>query len=99
MESTYQKNQNFPTIVKEYHFNIPSKMKKILLLILFGFFFQCSKTIACNANFTHTYACAGDTVFFEALDQFAVYTWDFGDGSPTEVAVNPSYHIFVNPGT
>lgn len=77
-------------------------MKKILLLILFGFFFQCSKTIACNANFTHTYACAGDTVFFEALDQFAVYTWDFGDsisGAGNISHDTDSYHIFVNPGT
>ncbi|MBL0103698.1 MAG: T9SS type A sorting domain-containing protein [Bacteroidetes bacterium] len=57
---------------------------------------------ACNATFTHTYACAGDTVFFYAWDQAAVYTWDFGDsisGAGNISHDTDAYHVFVNPGT
>lgn len=76
-------------------------MKKLLLTFLIFFVFQISKTLACNAFFTHTYACAGDTVFFEAVDQYAVYTWDFGDSISGTANIShdtDTYHIFVNPG-
>ncbi|MFN8144521.1 MAG: PKD domain-containing protein [Bacteroidia bacterium] len=77
-------------------------MKKPLLLLFLFFIVQRTTLLACNANFTHTYACAGDTVFFEALDQAAVYTWDFGDTASGVANIShdtDSYHIFVNPGT
>lgn len=56
---------------------------------------------ACNANFTYIGACAGDTVFFNAFDQYAVYTWDFGDSASSDNISHDTdaYHIFVNPGT
>lgn len=75
-------------------------MKKLLLVLTFVLTYSFSS--ACNAFFTHTYACAGDTVFFQALDQFGVYTWDFGD--TTSGAANVSHdtatwHVYNTPGT
>ncbi len=73
----------------------------ILVTTLIIFIFLGKTTTACNANFTHTNACAGDTVWFFAADQFAVYTWDFGDNS-SEVNVNHdtnTFHVYATPGT
>jgi PKD repeat protein len=56
---------------------------------------------ACNATFTHTNACAGDTIWFYAQDQFAIYTWDFGD-STSVVNINhdtTTAHVYNTPGT
>lgn len=56
---------------------------------------------ACNANFTHTNACAGDTMWFYAADQYAIYTWDFGDStSQTNIDHDTvAYHVYTQPGT
>jgi gliding motility-associated-like protein len=52
-------------------------------------------------------ACANTNVYFDnnTIAGYAndcstnnVYTWDFGDGSPTSSAVNPS-HVYTTPGT
>lgn len=83
-------------------------MKKNLTQAIFVLFFLAinliaSKTAkACFAQFTYTNACAGDTVFFNALDLNAVYTWDFGDTNSGVFNVShdtDTYHVFVNPGT
>ncbi len=76
-------------------------MKKILYVFLF-IFLSNSSLKACNAFFTHTNACAGDTVFFFAVDQAGVYTWDFGDTVSGVANVShdtDSYHVYNSPGT
>jgi PKD repeat protein len=76
-------------------------MKKIVYVFLF-LFLSNSSLKACNAFFTHTFACAGDTVFFYAVDQAAVYTWDFGDTVSGVANVShdtDSYHVYNSPGT
>lgn len=59
-----------------------------------------------NFNVT-SIACANTSVYFNNTtiagytndcSTVDVYTWDFGDGSPTSNAVNPS-HVYTNPGT
>lgn len=79
-------------------------MKQIRYILLFFAIsllsIQSSK--ACYALFTHTNACAGDTVWFTALDQMALQTWDFGDS--TSGVANMShdsitYHVYNQPGT
>ncbi len=68
----------------------------MLLLILTG-----SVANACNANFTHTNVCVGDTIWFYAADQYAVYTWDFGD-STSMTNINhdtATFHVYQNTGT
>jgi PKD repeat protein len=75
-------------------------MKKFFLLSALAFAFHFSD--ACNAYFTHTYTCAGDTVFFQALDQAAVYTWDFGDTASGVANVShdtSAWHVYSTPGT
>lgn len=56
---------------------------------------------ACNANFTHTNGCVGDTLWFYAMDQYAIYTWDFGDStSQTNIDHDTvAYHVYTQPGT
>ncbi len=57
---------------------------------------------ACYATFTHTYACAGDTIFFNAADQYAVYTWDFGDSASGVANIShdtDAVHVYTTPGT
>ncbi|TJY36020.1 PKD domain-containing protein [Pontimicrobium aquaticum] len=59
-------------------------------------------------NFSVTnIACANTPVYFNNTtiagytndcSTVDVYTWDFGDGSPTSNAVNPS-HVYTTPGT
>lgn len=56
---------------------------------------------ACYANFSHTNACAGDTVWFYGLDSYAVHAWDFGDetlGAPNVAFNDTAYHVFSTPG-
>lgn len=81
------------------------KKSTIYLSILFtAFFFLFSsgkRASACNANFTFSNACAGDTVWFYAVDQFAVYTWDFGDNT-AQTNINhdtATFHVYNTPGT
>ncbi len=73
----------------------------LLLTILFlAAINQQSK--ACYANYTHTNACAGDTVWFYALDLYAVHSWDFGDttsGNPNTAYDDTVFHIYTTPGT
>jgi PKD repeat protein len=69
------------------------------MLILFSFSAKNSK--ACYAYFTHTNGCVGDTIWFNAQDLFAVYTWDFGD-STGAVNINhdtATWHVYNTPGT
>lgn len=76
-------------------------MKKTLYL-LFVLVLSNSSLKACNSFFTHTYACANDTVFFFALDQAGVYTWDFGDNTSGVSNVShdtATYHVYNTPGT
>jgi PKD repeat protein len=81
-------------------------MRKIhtLILILFisatATYFNQAK--ACYANFNHTNACVGDTVWFYGLDLNAVHAWNFGDSIPS----NPNlmfgaaaYHVYTTAGT
>lgn len=79
-------------------------MKSFIYSLLFFticlFSVQTSK--ACYATFTHTNACAGDTVWFTALDLMALQSWDFGDS--TSGVANMShdsitYHVYSQPGT
>lgn len=74
---------------------------KILLSVLFvAGINQQSK--ACYANYTHSNACAGDTVWFYALDLSAVHSWDFGDttsGNPNMAFDDTVFHIYTTPGT
>ncbi len=81
-------------------------MKKITLNLVAAItlllFLASGKTItACNATFTHTNACAGDTVWFFAADQYAIYTWDFGDNT-SQTNINhdtTTFHVYNTPGT
>ncbi len=73
----------------------------IIAIVLFVFMTSGKTAKACNANFTHTNACAGDTVWFYALDQYAIYTWDFGDNT-SQVNINhdtTAFHVYNTPGT
>ena len=68
----------------------------LLMLITSG-----KTATACSASFTHTNACAGDTVWFYAQDQYAVYTWDFGDNN-SQININhdtSTFHVYTTPGT
>lgn len=61
---------------------------------------QTSK--ACYATFTHTNACAGDTVWFTALDLMALQSWDFGDSTAGVANMSHdsiTYHVYSQPGT
>jgi len=42
--------------------------------------------------------CAPATIDFDAVGQYASIVWDFGDGSPSETADDPS-HLYSDPGT
>ena len=72
----------------------------LLTILLLAGINQQSK--ACYANYTHTNACAGDTVWFYALDLYAVHSWDFGDsisGNPNTAYDDTVFHIYTVPGT
>lgn len=72
----------------------------LLTILLLAGINQQSK--ACYANYTHTNACAGDTVWFFALDLYAVHSWDFGDsisGNPNTAYDDTVFHIYTTPGT
>ncbi|TSA51553.1 MAG: T9SS C-terminal target domain-containing protein [Sphingobacteriales bacterium] len=71
----------------------------LTVLLISGINHQSS---ACYANFTHTNACVGDTVWFYALDLSAVHSWDFGDsisGNPNTAYDDTVFHIYTTPGT
>ena len=71
----------------------------LTVLLISGINHQSS---ACYANFTHTNACVGDTVWFYALDLSAVHSWDFGDtisGNPNTAYDDSVFHIYTAPGT
>lgn len=81
-------------------------MKKFYLLclacslVLGSAFFNSAK--ACYANFVHTNACVGDTVWFYGLDISAVHVWDFGDSTvnnPNLAFDDTAYHVYTNSGT
>ncbi len=75
---------------------------KLLLLSLVLIAGMNNQSKACYANYTHTNACAGDTVWFYALDLFAVHSWDFGDtvsGNPNTAYDDTVFHIYTTPGT
>src|ERR1035437_4101494 len=77
-------------------------LKTIIALSMFLFIMISSETSkGCNANFTHTNGCVGDTVWFYAADLYAVYTWDFGD-STGQTNINhdtTTFHVYNTPGT
>lgn len=57
---------------------------------------------ACYANFKHTNACAGDTVWMYGLDTYAAHAWDFGDETadvPNTAYADTAYHVYTTPGT
>lgn len=71
------------------------------LFLISGLLFSHSAQ-ACYANFTHTNACAGDTVWFNALDLYSIHAWDFGDtisGNPNISHDSITYHVYTQPGT
>ena len=75
-------------------------------LILTLLLFTCSllytgSAKACYATFTHTNACAGDTLWVYAGDTYAVQFWDFGDtaNGPNISYDDTAYHIYTTPGT
>ena len=72
------------------------------LLLLFTGLTASQNTYACYAAFTHTNACASDTVWFQALDLFSIHAWDFGDtisGNPNISHDSITYHVYTQPGT
>lgn len=73
-------------------------LKPFIVLALFSISLAAE---ACYADFTYTNGCVGDTIFFQALDGYAAYSWDYGD--TTSGAVNIShdvqgYHVYTTPG-
>ena len=56
---------------------------------------------ACYADYTYNNGCVGDTVFFQALDGFAAYSWDYGDSSSGAANISHDamgYHVYTAPG-
>jgi|GEM_PF-3500397 len=81
-------------------------MKKICTLFLITGFTSATALFnpakACYANFVHTNACAGDTVWFYGLDFSAVHIWDFGDSTssnPNLAFDDTAYHVYTTTGT
>ena len=80
-------------------------MKTLYTSLLLTAFFVAgisNQSKACFANFTHSNACPGDTVWFYALDLGAVHSWDFGDtisGNPNTAYDDTVFHIYTAPGT
>ncbi len=81
-------------------------MKKVyttaLSLCLLMVLTSVKPVMACYANFSHTNACVGDTVWFYGLDFSAVHTWDFGDttaNNPNIAFDDTSYHVYTSTGT
>lgn len=81
-------------------------MKKYLqplaIVLVFIFLFTTKESKACYSYFTHTNACAGDTVWFAALDHYAVYAWSYGDtsaGSSNWSFDSIGYHVYNTTGT
>ena len=71
----------------------------IIAILSFGF---SKSSKACYANFIHTNACVGDTVWFYALDSWASQAWDFGDSTasnPNWSFSDTAYHVYTSPGT
>ena len=76
------------------------RMALVLFTLTATFFAQESK--ACYANFNHTNACVGDTVWFYGLDTYAAHAWDFGDntlGVPNTAFNDTAYHAYTAAGT
>ena len=77
-------------------------LQKFILLAAVSFLFVPKQANACYSYFTHTNACAGDTVWFHAQDHYAVYAWSYGDttaGSTNWSFDSVGYHVYTNPGT
>lgn len=78
-------------------------MKRLIYFLLLCFGLLSSRSAeACYADFTHTNACAGDTVWFYALDLYSIHAWDFGDtlsGNPNISHDSITYHVYTQPGT
>ena len=76
-----------------------SRLALVLCTLTATFFTQDAK--ACYANFNHTNACVGDTVWFYGLDTYAAHAWDFGDntlGLPNTAFNDTAYHAYTAPG-
>lgn len=76
-----------------------SRLALVLCTLTATFFAQDAK--ACYANFNHTNACVGDTVWFYGLDTYAAHAWDFGDntlGLPNTAFNDTAYHAYTAPG-
>ncbi len=74
-------------------------MKRIFTTLAILLFAYASR--ACYADYTYNNACVGDTVFFHALDGFAVYSWDYGDTASGVANVSHDvngYHVYTTPG-
>src|SRR5436190_6294100 len=80
-----------------------SKFYRLLLIILMSSgaaIYNPAK--ACYANFNHTNACEGDTVWFYGLDLSSVHAWNFGDSiqsNPNLMFDDTAYHVYTAPGT
>ena len=75
--------------------NFPSVLIAIVFVMTGSAFNQAR---ACYANFSHTNACVGDTVWFYGLDFSAVHVWDFGDttvNNPNLAFDDTAYHVFT----
>lgn len=59
---------------------------------------NCTPTTYCNIYASISIPCVGETVRFDNFGYSnTTYTWNFGDGSPTETGT-PINHIFNNTG-
>lgn len=81
-------------------------MKKLYVIVFATCFLLAGASFysarACYANFNHTNACAGDTIWFYGLDFSAVHVWDFGDttvNNPNVAFDDTSYHVYNTAGT
>src|SRR5437879_5390260 len=89
----------FTSAVKPAYSRLVRALMALTAMMLLSF--SPGKTYACYANFTHSNACVGDTAWFYALDQTAIYAWDFGDttfGSANISNGMSAYHIYKHPG-
>ncbi len=76
------------------------KLSLLIFIMLNAAFLNSAK--ACYANFNHTNACVGDTVWFYGLDISSVHVWDFGDSTssnPNLAFDDTAYHVYTTAGT
>lgn len=95
MKNLYSKNLILHAVVGRLTNNTK------FFLLSFFFLFAIKNVTACDANYRHSCAPAGDTTWFYANDQLAVYTWDFGDtasGNENIAHRVNAWHVYNTPG-